>query len=58
MGDVLKLSRGYLGNIWGLSGGCLREEFPKKRMFTFGHCPNQGGGRPLPEFFGPIFTKL
>ena len=22
---------------------------PKKRMFTFGHCPNQGGGGPCPK---------
>ena len=34
----------------------IREDLPKKRMFTFRHCPNQGGGRPLPEFFGPFFT--
>ena len=31
---------------------CIREDLVKKRMFSFGHCPNQGGGRPLPESFG------
>ena len=24
-------------------------------MFSFGHCPKRGGGRPLPEFFDPVF---
>ena len=28
----------------------LREDLPLKRMFTFGHCPNQGeGGGPCPK---------
>ena len=22
----------------------LREHLPKKKMFSFGHCPNEGGG--------------
>ena len=35
----------------------IRDDLPKKRMFTFGHCPNQGGGKPLPESFGSFFTK-
>ena len=35
----------------------LREDLPKRRTFTFGYCPNQEGGRPLPESFGPLFTK-
>ena len=35
----------------------LREEFPKKRMFTFGHCPNQGGGGgPCPNFLA-LFSQ-
>ena len=24
-------------------------------MFSFGHCPNEGGGLPMPGFFGPPF---
>ena len=27
----------------------FREDLPKKRMFTFGHCPNQGGEGPCPK---------
>ena len=25
------------------SGFNIREHLPKKKMFTFGHCPNEGG---------------
>ena len=28
----------------------------KKKTFSFRHCPNEGGGLPMPEFFGP-FSK-
>merc|ERR550525_974579 len=34
--------------------GNLREALTKKKMFSFGHCPKRGGGRPLPEFFDPV----
>ena len=27
----------------------LREHLPKKKMFSFGHCPNEGGGGPCPN---------
>ena len=27
----------------------LREHLLKKRMFSFGHCPNEGGGGPCPN---------
>ena len=27
---------------------CVREHLPKK-MFSFGHCPNEGGGGPCPN---------
>ena len=33
----------------------LRDESKTKKMFQFGHCPNWGGGLPLPEFFAPFF---
>ena len=26
-------------------------------MFSFGHCPNEGGGRPLPELFLHFFIN-
>ena len=30
----------------------------EKKTFSFGHCPNDGGGGlPLPEFFGPLFRS-
>ena len=30
----------------------------KKKTFSFGHCPNEGGGGlPMPEFFGPLFRS-
>ena len=32
----------------------LGDDLPKKRMFTCGHCPNQGGGRSLPELSCPF----
>ena len=25
-----------------------------KKKFSFGHWPNEGGGLPMPEFFGPF----
>ena len=25
-----------------------------KKTFSFRHCPNKGGGLPMPEFFGPL----
>ena len=29
----------------------------EKKMFSFGHCPNDGGGGlPMPEFFGPLIN--
>ena len=28
----------------------------EKKTFSFGRCPNEGGGGlPMPEFFGPLF---
>ena len=33
----------------------LREGVNGKKMFSFGHCPKDGGGGlPMPEFFGPL----
>ena len=30
----------------------------KKKTFSFGHCPNYGGGGlPMPEFFGPLLRS-
>ena len=30
----------------------------EKKTFSFGHCPNDGGGGlPMPEFFGPLFRS-
>ena len=31
----------------------LREGLNEKKTFSFGHCPNDGGGLPMPECFGP-----
>ena len=37
---------------------CLREGVNGKKTFSFGHCPNDGGGGlPRPEFFGPLFRS-
>ena len=27
----------------------IREHLPKKKMFSSGHCPNEGGGGPCPN---------
>ena len=27
-------------------------------MFSFGHCPNEGGGRPLPELKNTIYIFI
>ena len=36
----------------------LREGVNAKKTFSFGHCPNDGGGGlPMPEFFGPLFRS-
>ena len=36
----------------------LREGLNGNKTFSFGHCPNEGGGGlPMPEFFGPLFEK-
>ena len=34
----------------------LREHLPKKN--SFGHCPNEGGGRPLPELENTIYIFI
>ena len=31
-----------------------REDINRKKTFSFRHCPNDGGGLPMPEFFGPF----
>ena len=34
---------------------CIREDINEKKTFSFGHCPNNGGGGlTMPEFFGPL----
>ena len=38
----------------GLQTLLLREDINRKKTFSFGHCPNEGGGLPLPDFFGPF----
>ena len=39
--------------------GCLREGLNEKKTFTFGHCPNKGGGGglPVPEFLA-LFLEV
>ena len=29
----------------------------EKKTFSFGHCPNKGGGLPMLEIFGPLFKS-
>ena len=36
----------------------IREDINGKKTFSFGHCPNDGGGLPMPEFFGPFFHHV
>ena len=32
---------------------------PQKKMFSFGHCPNKGGGDlPMPDFLAPFFYQV
>ena len=36
----------------------VREDINGKKTFSFGHCPNDGGGGlPMPKFFGPLFRS-
>ena len=35
----------------------IREDIPQKRMFTFRHCPNQGGEAPARKFW-PSFHQV
>ena len=36
---------------------CIREDIDEKKTFSFGHCPNEGGGiYPCPNFW-PFFKK-
>ena len=38
---------------------CLREDIPKKKLLTFGHCPKGGGGvQPESKSFGVFFVRL
>ena len=40
-------------------GEGVREHLPPKKMFSFGHCPNEGGGgRPLPELKNTIYIFI
>ena len=36
----------------------LREHLCKKKMFSFGHCPNEGGGRTLPELKNTLYIFI
>merc|ERR1719220_2334004 len=36
----------------------VREHLPGKKMFSFGHCPNEGGGRALPELKNTLYIFL
>ena len=34
---------------------CLREDINRKKTFSFGHCPNYGGGLPMQlDFLDPM----
>ena len=35
----------------------IREDICKKSQITFGHCPKEGGGLHMPEFFGSFLIK-
>ena len=35
----------------------IREHLPKKKMFSFGHCPNEGGGT-LPELKNTLYIFI
>ena len=35
----------------------LREDINGKKTFSFGHCPNEGGGLPMPEFLA-LFQEV
>ena len=41
--------------VWLIS---FREHLMKKKMFSFGHCPNEGGGRALPELKNTLYIFL
>ena len=36
----------------------LREHLCKKKMLSFGHCPNEGGGRTLPELKNTLYIFI
>ena len=36
----------------------LREHLILKKVFSFGHCPNEGGGRALPELKNTLYIFL
>jgi len=36
----------------------VREDLILKKMFSFGHCPNEGGGRALPELKDTLYIFL
>ena len=47
-----------LSSIYYTRAPPLREDIRRKKTFSFGHCPNDGGGGlPMPEFFGPLFRS-
>ena len=35
----------------------LREDINRKKTFSFGHCPNERGVYPCPDFWPPFFAK-
>ena len=42
----------------GNKGVILGKGSTEKKTFSFGHCPNDGGGGvPMPEFVGPLFRS-
>ena len=47
----------WIREIKEIKEGLLKEGLNgKKKTFSLGHCPNEGGGLPMAEFFGP-FSK-
>ena len=51
----------FLSNSWVKTAPIIMVGALKKRMFSIGHCPKKGKGRPLPKFgclFSPRERKL
>ena len=55
--DDVMISDGALTGSIPVVMKIIREDINEKKTFSFGHCPNEGGGSTHARIFWPFFKK-